>query len=76
MECWWLSKSKRVGQITGKSLKSLFVEKKQQFIIEAAEAYVFEYDLDMDVQFDIVSILLQGKNHELEHIEDAFQPRF
>ncbi|MHC1703623.1 MAG: YraN family protein [Tenuifilaceae bacterium] len=50
--------------------------KKQRFIIEAAEAYVQDYNLDMDVQFDVISILLQGNIHELEHIPDAFQPRF
>jgi len=50
--------------------------KKQRFIIEAAEAYVHNYNLDMDVQFDVISILLQGNVRELEHIPDAFQPRF
>lgn len=50
--------------------------KKQKFIIDAAEAYVQNYNLDMDVQFDIISILFQGKKHELEHIPDAFQPQF
>ncbi|RPH32455.1 MAG: YraN family protein [Bacteroidales bacterium] len=50
--------------------------KKQRFIIEAAEAYVQEYDLNMDVQFDIISIVLQDDKYELEHIQDAFQPTF
>jgi len=50
--------------------------KKQRYIIEAAEAYVQTFNLDIDVQFDIISILLQGDKHELEHIPDAFQPRF
>jgi len=50
--------------------------KKQKLIIEAAEAYVQHYDINTDVQFDIVSIVLQGEKHELEHIPDAFQPRF
>jgi len=50
--------------------------KKQRFIIEAAEAYVQNYNLDMEVQFDVISILLQGNVRELEHIPDAFQPRF
>jgi len=50
--------------------------KKQRFIIEAAEAYVQNFNLNMDVQFDVISIVLQGDNHELEHIQDAFQPSF
>jgi len=50
--------------------------KKQRFIIEAAEAYVQNYNLNMDVQFDVISIILKGEIFELEHIQDAFQPTF
>jgi len=50
--------------------------KKQRFIIEAAEEYVQHYNLNTDVQFDIISIVLLGNKHEIEHIEDAFQPSF
>ncbi|NVO08417.1 MAG: YraN family protein [Bacteroidales bacterium] len=50
--------------------------KKQKFIIEAAEAYVQNFNLNMDVQFDVISIILQGEIFELEHIQDAFQPTF
>lgn len=50
--------------------------KKQRFIIEAAEAYVQEYDINMDVQFDIISIVIQNDKYEIEHIQDAFQPTF
>jgi len=50
--------------------------KKQKFIIDATEEYVQHYNLNMDVQFDVISIVLQGNSHELEHIEDAFQPIF
>lgn len=50
--------------------------KKQKFIIESAEEYVQKYNINMDVQFDIISIVLQDGKHELEHIQDAFQPRF
>jgi putative endonuclease len=50
--------------------------KKQKFIIEAADAYVQSFNLDIDVQFDVISIVLQGDKYELEHIQDAFQPTF
>lgn len=50
--------------------------KKQKFIIEAADAYVQSFNLDIDVQFDVISIVLQGDKYELEHIQDAFQPSF
>lgn len=50
--------------------------KKQRMMIDAADAYVINFNLDMDVQFDIISIVLQNGQHQLEHIKDAFQPTF
>jgi putative endonuclease len=50
--------------------------KKQKFIIEAAEAYVQAFNINMDVQFDIISIVLENEKYDLEHIQDAFQPSF
>ena len=49
-------------------------KKKQKFIIEATNAYIEKYDLDLEVQFDIISVLFKGNRFEIEHIEDAFQP--
>ncbi len=49
--------------------------KKQKLIVEAADAYVQQYNLDCDVRFDIISIVInQGLPPEIEHIEDAFYP--
>ncbi|HOP03042.1 MAG TPA: YraN family protein [Tenuifilaceae bacterium] len=49
--------------------------RKQRNIIEAADAYVDKFDIDMEVQFDIISIVYRhGKKPELEHIPDAFYP--
>jgi putative endonuclease len=48
--------------------------RKQKNIIEAADAYVNHYDYDMEVQFDILSLLHKGNGFELEHIPDAFYP--
>lgn len=50
--------------------------KKQRLIIDAADGYVQTFNLDIDVQFDVISIVLQGEKYELEHIQDAFQPTF
>lgn len=47
---------------------------KQRNIIRAADAYIQENNIDLECQFDIVSILLKSKNTEIEHIEDAFYP--
>jgi putative endonuclease len=48
--------------------------RKQKNIIEAADAYVTQFDYDMEVQFDILSVLHKGNGFELEHIPDAFYP--
>jgi len=54
--------------------KDAVVLRKQKNIVEAADAYVQEHDIDLEVQFDIISLLYNGKSFELEHIEDAFYP--
>ncbi|MFP4557046.1 MAG: YraN family protein [Bacteroidales bacterium] len=48
--------------------------RKQKNIIEAADAYVEKYDVDLEVQFDIISLTYNGRDFELEHIPDAFYP--
>ncbi|MEW5845490.1 MAG: YraN family protein [Bacteroidota bacterium] len=49
--------------------------KKQKLIVEAADEYVQRYNLNCDVRFDIVSVVIsQGLPPEIEHIEDAFYP--
>lgn len=48
--------------------------RKQKNIIEAADNYVEKFDLDMEVQFDIISLTYNGKGFEIEHIPDAFYP--
>ena len=47
---------------------------KQRMLIQAANAYVRYKNLDVDVRFDIVSILFSDEVPEIEHIEDAFIP--
>lgn len=54
-----------------------FVNKaKQGFMIRAANAYVEKKDIDMEVRFDIIGIVLNKEHFSLEHIEGAFQPRW
>ena len=45
---------------------------KQQMLIRAADAYVRYKNLDVDVRFDIISIVISDGEPEIEHIEDAF----
>ncbi len=45
---------------------------KARNLIRAAEAYIELNDLDTDVRFDIVSIILKNGKAVIRHIEDAF----
>ena len=48
---------------------------KIKLLVKAANEYIISNDLDMEVRFDIISILLhKDGTHTLEHIEDAFFP--
>jgi len=48
--------------------------KKQQHIIEAINYYIQLNQLDVDVQFDIVSITHDSTCTQIQHISDAFSP--
>jgi putative endonuclease len=48
--------------------------RKQKNLVTAANAYVIQNNLDMEVRFDIISVLLGGVTPEIRHIEDAFYP--
>ena len=48
--------------------------KKQRMLIAAANAYITRKGLDMETRFDIISIVLNGDNPKIDHIEDAFLP--
>jgi putative endonuclease len=50
-----------------------FVDKqKQKNIIRAANAYILQHNLNLDVRFDIVSIIIGSSKQQINHIEDAF----
>jgi putative endonuclease len=48
--------------------------KKIRFLVNAAEAYIQEKDINCDTRFDVISIIFQGKTTELEHFVNAFYP--
>jgi putative endonuclease len=48
--------------------------RKQRDLIFAAERYLFANNLDMEVRFDIVSIIIDHGRTALEHIKEAFHP--
>ena len=47
---------------------------KQRMLIWAADAYVRYKNLNVDVRFDIISIVFTDGEPQIEHIEDAFIP--
>lgn len=50
-----------------------FVKPKQiKNLVKAVDAYVNDNALDVEVRFDIVAIVKQGKGFDIEHLEDAF----
>ncbi len=52
-----------------------FVNKqKQKNLIKAANEYVLRNKLDMEVRFDIISIVMGDSQMKINHIEDAFYP--
>ncbi len=54
--------------------KEAVTKKKQKFIIQAADAYIQEKDIDKEVRFDIVAVTIIDGKTKIEHIKDAFQP--
>jgi putative endonuclease len=53
----------------------LFVTRnKQRMIIKAANHYLFKYKLNLEVRFDIVTVIFQGDEPVINHIENAYYP--
>ena len=49
--------------------------KKQRFLIQAANAYIDKYDINLEVRFDILTVVFfNDQEYEIEHIDDAFYP--
>ena len=45
---------------------------KAALIVSAADHYLSTIDWPHEIRFDIVSVVMMGKNTEIEHLEDAF----
>lgn len=48
--------------------------KKMKRILEAADAYLKHFNLDMPVRFDILTLVGNEGNFRIEHIANAFYP--
>jgi len=49
-------------------------KQKIRHIIEAAEAYIEEHEIDLETRFDVITVIFYGQEYELEHFKDAFFP--
>jgi putative endonuclease len=47
---------------------------KRRFLIRAADKYVNQKAIDLEVRFDIVSVIFEQGKQTIRHIEDAFYP--
>jgi putative endonuclease len=47
---------------------------KQRTIIFAASNYINQYNLNKEARFDIITIIINGRDREIDHIENAFYP--
>ncbi len=41
-------------------------------IVEAADFYLREKDIDMPARFDVIAVIWNGKRFDIDHIDDAF----
>tara|TARA_R110002012_G_scaffold263456_1_gene446214 strand:- start:43987 stop:44346 length:360 start_codon:yes stop_codon:yes gene_type:complete len=53
-------------------LNDLIPPKKRKLLVLAADHYVVEQKLDVDVRFDIITIFKRNGSFKIDHIEDAF----
>lgn len=47
---------------------------KQRSIIYAADAYIRRFDINKESRFDVITVMTNGDNIEIDHIENAFYP--
>lgn len=51
-------------------------EDKELAMINAADIYLRNLHLDVEVRFDVISVIIEGSQVELKHIEDAFTANY
>lgn len=60
-----------IGRVTADELLTCG---KQRFIVDAAEAYINKFHIEMETRFDLIVITFSGEGTSVEHIEEAFIP--
>lgn len=51
-------------------------QQKQRNIIRAANVYVLKHEYPYEVRFDIISVIHNKQGDKLEHIPDAYSPKW
>ncbi|MFT4662650.1 MAG: putative endonuclease [Patiriisocius sp.] len=64
----------RANRYAGPPEKHVTISK-QKRIIRAAQAYVEAFDVEEELRFDIIAIVLNSKEKHINHIENAFYPQ-
>lgn len=52
----------------------LLTNKKMRNIVDAAEAYILEKNIEKEVRFDFALVIFAPEGHKLEYIKEAFIP--
>jgi putative endonuclease len=47
---------------------------KKRMMVKAAELYLQEKQIDLEVRYDVIEIIVMNNSHTIRHIEDAFYP--
>ncbi len=50
--------------------------KKKKLLMEAANEYAIQHQLEVEVQFDIISLIKKNDHWNMNYIPDAFRPHF
>ena len=54
--------------------ETFVTKQKQKNLVKAANNYMIRYKIDMEVRFDIVSVIMNSSGTTVNHIEAAFYP--
>ena len=54
------------------NIAETITKKKIGLLVLGADHYVIEHDLDVEVRFDVITILKNKRVFEIEHLESAF----
>ena len=54
--------------------ETFVTKQKQKNLVKAANNYIVRYKIDMEVRFDILSVIMNSSGIVINHIEAAFYP--